>query len=283
MKRLVPFLAALAVAACGPSVKTVSVDPARTVLDAKGGTASLQATGKDGDGKPVDLTKQKVAWSSSDAQIATVDAAGTVTAVKSGVTSIEAAVGAVKGSAQVIVAIPGSIAVTPGTRELRPEEAVVLTVVILDDAGKPVTTPRPVVWTSSDPAVATVTDGKVLAMGPGSATITAASGSLRTTAQVTVKVPDFAKLALNPAKGQTLKRGDTLRLKASALDKKGKAVGGVPVTWRSSDARVVTVAADGTVKAMKKGKAKVTAAAAGKSAAVQFTVTEPPPAKKKKK
>jgi uncharacterized protein YjdB len=281
MKRLFPLLAALAVAACGPSVKTVTVEGKDRVLGAKGAKVTLQAAGKDADGKTVDLAKQKVTWASSDAEVASVDDTGTVTANRSGMATIVATVGAVKGETPVVVLIPDSIAVTPGAREMGPGEAAEFTAVVLDDNRRPVVK-APVVWSSSDPAVATATDGKVVAVGPGAATITAASGTLRATAQVTVKVPVFAKLAVNPAKGQTLKRGDTLRLKASALDKKGKAVGGVPVTWRSSDARIVSVGADGTVKAMKKGKAKVTASAAGKTATVQVTVTEPPPAKKKK-
>ena len=149
-----------------------------------------------------------------------------------------------------------------------------LSVVVVDDAGKPVTVPRTITWTTSDAGVARVADGKVEAVGPGSATITAAAGALKGTAAVTVRVPEFAKLALTPAKTQTLKKGDRLTFKVAALDKKGQKVGGVPVTWKSSDPRVATVSADGVVTAAKKGSAKITASASGKSATVGVTVTE---------
>jgi uncharacterized protein YjdB len=162
----------------------------------------------------------------------------------------------------------------------------VLSVVVVDDAGKPVTVPRTITWTTSDPAIAKVADGKVEAVGPGTATVIAATGALKGTATVTVKVPEFAKLGLTPSKTQTIKRGDNLALKVSALDKKGQKVGGVPVKWKSSDPRIATVSADGVVHAAKKGSAKITASASGKSATVQVTVTETaakPKAKPKKK
>ncbi len=271
MKRAALCLAA-ALAACGPSVKSVTVEPPSVALSSKGATRALVASLKDSKGRPVEDGKQKVAWTSSSPAVAEVDEAGTVRALRSGEATVTAAVGEAKGASRVVVSIPATVAVSPVTRELRPGESLVLTVVVADENGKPVTgSPSPVAWSSSDAAIASVTEGKVVAVGPGTATVTAASGAVRGTAQVTVKVAEFAKLVVKPPK-LTLKRGDAVRLKAEPLDKKGKLVGGVPVAWRSSDGRIVTVAADGTVRAMKKGKAKVTASASGKTAAVQVIV-----------
>jgi copper chaperone CopZ len=268
------LLIALAVAACGPSVKTISVEPAKATLDAKGAAVPLRAVARDDKGQPIDLAKVKVAWSSSAPQVATVDEAGTVTAQRSGDAAVTAAIGEVKGVAQVVVSIPASISVSVPSRDMRPAETLVLSVVVVDDAGKPVTVPRTITWASSDPGVARVTDGKVEAVGPGSATVTASTGSLKATSQITVRVPEFAKLALTPSKTQTLKKGDRLPLKVAALDKKGQKVAGVPVAWKSSDARIATVSPEGVVSAVKKGSARITASAAGKSATVGFTVTE---------
>jgi uncharacterized protein YjdB len=268
------FVVVLALAACGPSVKTVTVEPAKATLDAKGATTKLAAVAKDDKGQPVDMAKVKVAWSSSVPQAVAVDEGGTVTAQRSGESVVTAAVGEIKGAAQVVVSIPSSVSLSLPSRDLRPGETVVLSVVVVDDTGKPVTVSRTITWASSDPAIATVTDGKVLAVGPGTATITASSGQLKATSPVTVKVPEFAKLGLTPSKTQTLKRGDNLGLKVSALDKKGQKVGGVPVAWKSSAPGIATVSADGVVHAVKKGSAKITASASGKSATVQVTVTD---------
>jgi alpha-amylase len=59
-------------------------------------------------------------------------------------------------------------------------------------------------------------------------------------------------------------------------------VGGVPVTWKSSDPRVATVSSEGVVTAVKKGSAKISASASGKSATVGVTVTETASKSKKK-
>jgi trimeric autotransporter adhesin len=273
MRRSAVFVV-LAVAACGPSVKTVTVEPAKVALDAKGATAKLVAVAKDDKGQPIDAAKLKVAWSSSVPQVAAVDETGAVTAQRSGESVITASIGEIKGTAQALVSIPNSISVSLPSRDLRPGETVVLSVVVVDDTGKPVTVSRTITWTSSDPAIATVVDGKVLAVGPGTATITAAAGPFKGTSAVTVKVPEFAKLALTPAKTQTLKRGDSLPIKVSALDKKGQKVAGVLVAWKSSDTRVATVSPEGVVHAVKKGGATITASASGKSATVKVTVTD---------
>jgi uncharacterized protein YjdB len=282
-------LIAIAVAACGPSVKSVSVEPARMTLDAKGATVELKAVARDDKGQAIDPAKVKVAWSSAAPQTASVDAAGVLTAQRSGETTVTASVGEVKGAAPVVVSIPVSISVSTVSSEARPGDTVLLKVTVVDDTGKPVTVPRTITWTTSDAGVARVADGKVEAVGPGSATITASTGSLKGVATVTVRVPEFAKLSLTPAKTQTVKKGDRMAFKVAALDKKGQKVGGVPVTWKSSDPRIATVSSDGVVTAAKKGSAKISASASGKSATVGVTVTDSapkskskPPAKKKK-
>ena len=267
-------LIALAVAACGPSVKSVSVEPAKVTLDAKGATAQLKAVARDDKGQAIDPTKVKVAWASGAPQTAAVDESGLLLAQRSGETAVTASIGEVKGVAQVVVSIPASISVTAVSKEARPGEVVPLSVVVVDDTGKPVTVPRTITWSTSDAAVARVTDGKVEAVGPGSATLTAATGQLKGGVTLTVRVPEFAKLALTPAKTQTLKKGDRFTFKVAALDKKGQKVGGVPVAWKSSDARIATVSAEGVVTAVKKGSAKITATASGKSATVGVSVTD---------
>jgi uncharacterized protein YjdB len=290
MKRAALSLAlAVAAAGCGPSVKSIAVEPPAASLESKGATLQLKAVAKDGKGVPLDPAKVRIAWTSKDPQTATVDEHGTVTAVRSGVTAIAARAAEVAGEASVTVSIAAAVTVNPPSAELRPGDALALTAVVADDTGKALLAPKGVAWTSSDPAIATVADGRVVAAGPGTATVTASFRGLRGTAQVAVKVPVFAKIAVNPAKTQTLKRGDALRFKALALDAKGKPVPGVLATWRSSDSAVASVAADGTVRALKPGKATVTAAAYGKSASVQVKIVEAPskgkgkpPAKKKK-
>ncbi|HEU4385880.1 MAG TPA: Ig-like domain-containing protein, partial [Anaeromyxobacteraceae bacterium] len=267
MRQLALF-AAVAVVACGPSVKKVAVDPPSANLDQKGATALFKAIARDDKDRPV-TEGVKVAWTSSAPLVASVDEAGKVTALTSGEATITAAVGEVKGAAKVFVSIPASVTVAPGSLQLKPGESGALEVRVADDSGRPLAAPGNAVWASSDPAVATVVGGRVLAVGGGKAVISASVGALKAEAPVTVKLPEFAKLAVKPGKLSLAKAGQSGKLAASALDKKGKPVAGVPVAWKSSAAAVVRVAPDGTVTAVKKGKAKITASAGGKSASAE--------------
>lgn len=269
MKKIA-LLAAAALAACGPSVKKVVVEPPGATIDQKGGTAVFKATARDDKDAPV-VQGVKIAWSSSAPLVASVDENGKVTALKSGEATITAATGQVRGTARVQVSIPATATVTPALLTLKPGEGATLELKVADDSGKPIA-PRSVVWSSSDTAVVTVANGKVLAGGAGKAIVTASVGTLRAEVAATVKLPEFAKLSVKPGRLALKKAGDSGKLSARALDRKGKPVSGVPVTWKSSVPRVARVDADGTVTAAKKGKAKITASAGRKSASALVTV-----------
>ncbi len=270
MRRLA-LLAAVALAACGPSVKKVTVDPPSATLDQKGATVGLKATAKDDKDRPVS-EGVKMAWTSSAPLVASVDEGGKVTALKSGEATITAAAGEVKGTAKVFVAIPATVALAPSSLALKPGERATLEVRVADDSGRPLAAPSGVVWSSTDPAVATVADGRVVGVAGGKAVVSASVGALKGEAPVTVKLPEFAKLAVKPTKLALAKAGASGKLTATALDKKGKPVAGVPVVWKSSAEKVARVAPDGTVTAAKKGKAKITASAGGKHASADVTV-----------
>ncbi len=271
MKRLAWVVAAAL--ACGPSVKSVSIDPPRAALDARGATVQLRATALDARGRPVAEAGAKPAWTSSAPLVASVDDTGRVTALRSGEATIAAVVGEARGTAQIAVAVPTTVTVTPSELRLpRPGARASLAVQVTDDAGRPVAAPASVAWTSSDPAVARVAAGEVTATGGGTAVVTASIGAVEGQARVSVKAPEFAKLAVKPARLALVKAGATARLRATARDRKGRTVEGVPVTWKSSNVAVAAVGGDGTVTAKRKGRARVTATAAGKSASVQVTV-----------
>jgi uncharacterized protein YjdB len=272
MKRIAS-LAALALAACGPSVKSLTVEPPRAVLEAKGAVAVFKATPKDDKGRPVADGQVKPTWTSSAPLVASVDETGKVTALKSGEATITAAVGDVKGSAKVAVAIPATVTLVPASVELKGAgQTARLEAKVADDSGRALPGPKSVTWASSDPSIVKVADGQVTAVGAGSATVSASVGSVRGQAEVTVKVPDFARLVVKPVRVALGKAGASARIAVTALDRKGKHVAGVPVAWKSANEGVVKVASDGTVTAVKKGKAKVTASAGGRSAAVEVTV-----------
>ena len=137
-------------------------------------------------------------------------------------------------------------------------------------------TDRKIVWSSSDPSVATVdANGTVSAKGAGTVTITAKAGGKTASVKVTVKTPVVPVSSVSLSGGvSALQVGGSTRFKASvapadATDK--------TVTWASSDTKVATVDASGTVSAKAAGTVTVTAKAGGKTASVKVTVNAPKP------
>ena len=128
-----------------------------------------------------------------------------------------------------------------------------------------------VLWSSNNGSVASVNNGKVSALAPGSATITAKTddGGFTASCSVTIaaKTVDVASVSLSRTE-LTLTEGDSETITATvtpdnATDK--------TVTWSSSDAAVATVDG-GKITAVKEGTVTITAKAGGKTATCKVTV-----------
>ncbi len=153
------------------------------------------------------------------------------------------------------------------------EEAHLTVTVVPDNA-----TDKSVVWKSSDAAVATVNDGLVRAVAPGTATITVATPDGQQTASCFVTVNRQAVPVTSVSLDQTsleMLVGDEVTLTAtvSPADADIKTV-----SW-SSDNEVVATVADGKVKAVGAGDATITVTTTdgGKTATCAVTVSEPEP------
>ncbi|MGE3414069.1 MAG: Ig-like domain-containing protein [Dehalococcoidia bacterium] len=147
---------------------------------------------------------------------------------------------------------------------------------VLRDASGTSLTGRTIAWTSSAPAVATVSaTGQVSALSTGSATITATAEGAAGTATVTVTPPPVATVTV--ALGSpTLAAGGTTAAIATTLDASGAVLTGRTVTWSSSNAAVASVAANGQVSALAPGTASIIATSEGRTGSAQLTVTQPP-------
>lgn len=125
-------------------------------------------------------------------------------------------------------------------------------------------------WESSNRKVAKVSQsGRVTALKKGTATITAKlAGGKKAACKITVKTAPVKKLTLN-LKTKTLKKGGTIKLKATTSPKKTTDT----LTWKSSNKKVAKVSASGKVTTLKKGKATITCkSSSGKKAACKITV-----------
>ena len=118
---------------------------------------------------------------------------------------------------------------------------------------EPANATEKVVYTTSNLAVANVTsDGRVIANGAGTATITATLSNGKTAVtNVTV-----TELAITPGSGIRVGVGEQVKLKASYL---GGINEGSIEKWVSSDKKKATVTANGLVKTKKTGYVTITA------------------------
>jgi Tol biopolymer transport system component len=133
-------------------------------------------------------------------------------------------------------------------------------------------------WSSADPAVASVNDGNgsVVAVSPGSTTITATAGTISATAVVVVRPLDPAVTIVISTTSVALIAGGTERLVARAVDSTGRTAT-VPFQWSSENPGVATVGAtDGIVTAISPGVTKLTVTAGMISATATVSVLDLP-------
>lgn len=217
---------------------------------------------------PADATDQHINWTSSDPEVATVDANGKVKALKVGTSTVTAQAGEKEAACSVTVVkkvIPvTSITLNKTSLGLSRGQSETLVATVSPDNA----TDKTVTWSSSDTALATVNQqGTVTAINGGVVVITAKSGEISASCAVTITVP-VENIALDKT-NVTLEIGKSTTLTAiiSPNDATDKSV-----SWSSSESTVASVDANGVVTAKAEGSAVITAKNGNKSASCSVTV-----------
>lgn len=239
---------------------TVSVTAPR---DSIIGTATLQATATILDSGGNTVTSVSPTWSSSDPAVATVDgSSGLITGVTPGNATITATAGGKSGNLSVrVLAAVATVEVTATDSSLYAGQTVQATVVLKDGNGNTITG-RPVAWSSSNAAKATVdaTTGFVTAVDSGTATITAsvpAEGKSGSFPLAVALVPADSVLVSPTTAALTV--GDTLTFSAVAYDSTGAVLAGRAFTWSVTDAAKASISTSGKLTALDSGTVVVTA------------------------
>lgn len=158
------------------------------------------------------------------------------------------------------------------TKELTEDETTQLTATVSPENA----TDKTITWTSDKPNVATVdSNGKVTAVGAGTATITAKCGDKTAICEITVKTkaPEAVKVTGISFDKNNLELTVDNTEKLTATVKPDNATDKT-VNWSSEDANVATVDGDGNVKALKAGQTTITSTAAdGSGVKAKCTVT----------
>ncbi len=210
-----------------------------------------------------------VVWSSSDVSVCTVTD-GKVVGVKSGSATVTAQCGNEKASCSVEVKAKSisatGIMIDMANLSLEEGGSYTLKATVI-----PAGCTDPVVWSSSDVSVCTVTDGKVVGVKSGSATVTAQCGNEKASCSVEVRAISM------PATGIMLNKASLYLYPSgsSAITATVIPEGSTDkVVWTSSDTSVCTVS-DGLVTALKDGTCTITATAGKESATCTVTVYKP--------
>lgn len=181
---------------CAPAPASIKFDGEATVtvntLDA---TPVNKATVLDKDGKAID-PQPAVTWSVTPDTVAKLDGAKVVP-VASGEATVEAKVGELKSAYKFVVALPDKVEIAGYTagQPWPVGQAAQLTATV--KAGDAAVEGQAVAWSSSDANIAEVdANGNVMGKADGKATVTATSGTLTATVEVTI---GGAVAAVDPA------------------------------------------------------------------------------------
>lgn len=200
---------------------------------------------------PANATDKTVTWSSSDETVATVSETGVVTAVATGTCEITASSGGKTATAHLTVSpIPvAEVLLDHSVNDITVKESFQLEATVLPENA----TDKTVTWSSSNEAVATVSDGYVSGVSVGECIITAQAGRKSASCKVTVNPIPVSEIILSDTSIELL-IGGSQNLTATVLpdDASDKSI-----VWESSDSRIAKVSNDGVVTAVGVGSCSI--------------------------
>jgi uncharacterized protein YjdB len=252
-------------------VATVQVFPPADSVRV-GGTRQLEVRAFDAANNS--LSGRRVIYHSNFPNIATVDTGGVVRGVSPGTVLISATVeGKVGTSTWKVITSVDRVAIAPLSADIPLGSNRQLAANVLDAEGNAISG-RPIVWSSSNSTVATVSvSGLVSAVALGTATITATVEGKSGSATITVVDP-VASVRITPQGPQTLRIGGKVQLSATGLNAAGQPLPGRVVEWFPSNPNVVVVnPTSGEVTAVAVGSSAVTAQIEGRQASTVVNVT----------
>jgi uncharacterized protein YjdB len=245
-----------------------------------GATQQLTATATQSDGTTIDVST-RAAWASSNTSVATVNRTGLASALGAGTTTITATYGGTAGRTTLTVtsATLSSISVSPTNPVIAHgfTEQLTATGMFADGTNFDITTQA--TWSSSNNSVATVgSTGVVMGIGPGTATITAASGYISGTTTIMVTSATLISISLSPASPSipSTPAGITQQFTATGAFSDGPSLDiSTQVTWRSSNIAVATITRSGLATSVAGGISTITATYQTISGNTILTVTSP--------
>jgi len=253
-----------------PRVAQLTIEPAGLELEA-GEVVQLRAEPR---GRRGQVLERPILWSSSDPRVASVSERGVLGSHHPGTASILAhceGVGAAVGIT-VVAAVAAAVVIAGAPATLPVGERVRLRAEARDRRGQRLD--RTIEWTSSNQAIAQVTDGTVVAIATGSVTVTAECEGQRSSCDLQIVPPPIVRVTIDDPVG-SIAVEEQARVRATVFDSRSAAVERT-VKWRSSDASVLTVDSDGWLQGRSVGVAMIVASCEGIEARTEIDVVPIP-------
>ena len=252
-----------------PGVATLRVDAPAKSLEV-GDCVVLEASARSENGARVDGARLR--WESSNTSIATVDAAGVLTAQAPGTATITVSAGAARTAFEVgvVASAVGSLDVE-SPAEVRAGARATLSARALDRHGAVVD--ASIRWTSRNPATATINEsGMLTALRRGVAVVVAEAGGVAKAVTVTITAPPVVDVVVDGVPAALIV-GGTASLRAVARSARSTDPADEhPIEWRSSDPSVAMISSHGVVTARTPGQVTITATCDGIRGTAAITV-----------
>jgi hypothetical protein len=253
--RLVPMAIVLAMFGC--STKPTSIDVAQKKVKIYGLERGQRLTVRVLDKKGRPLEKAVPTFSSSKADVASVDGGGRIVAKSEGKAVVT--VSFEKLSAQVPVEIVDikTIEVLPPSVQLIGPVGTQFPLQATPKNSKDKPVEAKAEWSSPKPAIATVSpEGVVKSVGPGVVTLVAKIGDVESACEVRVTLRDVARLEIRPATA-IVRTGENQQFEVFGYGPDGKAIDGLNAVFQSSDASVARVNPVGVATGIGAGAATI--------------------------
>jgi uncharacterized protein YjdB len=252
-------------------LQSITLTPTNVTL-AAGTQQQFTATGNFDDGSTQVLTS--ALWSSSATSVLTIDANGLGVAVGPGTSTVNVLSGTVSASTSVTVttATLVSLAIAPPNSSMpnNGTKQFAATGTFSDNSTQDMT--QTVLWSSSTPSVATITNlGLVTSLATGTTTITAMLGAVNNSTALTVSNVKLVSITISPANAR-VQKGTSLKFTATGNYSDGSTATLTNVTWRSSKNNLANMRGSGILHAKKAGTLTVTASASGVTGSTSVTI-----------
>ncbi|MBQ8503843.1 MAG: Ig-like domain-containing protein [Clostridia bacterium] len=237
----------------GKSVNRVTLDSTSATLYT-GKTKQLKATVY-----PTTAEDKSVKWFSNNPGVATVSSTGLVTALSNGIATITCKTndgGIIETCTVKVITAVRSVSLNKTQATIYTTKSIRLKATVLPEEA----TNKALSWKSSNTKVATVdSNGKVTAVGSGTATITCTTKNMNKTATCVVTVLRKTEVESLSVSGNTtiMYKGRVRQLKAVVGPENATFK---DVKWSSSNTKVAKIDKDGKITAVGAGKAVITCA-----------------------